>query len=88
MAFEYEHFDIIEVAKYCGIQFHPKNSNDVEFKALCPFCNDRKYHLGINRQKERFNCFKCGESGNSVTLYAKLYGVSNKEACEVLRGNK
>ena len=87
MCREYEHFDILEVAVKCGIKLYPNRNSNVEFKARCPFCGDTKYHLGINRQKERFNCFKCGESGNSVSLYAKIYGVSNKEAYDNLKNN-
>lgn len=81
----YEKFDIVEVAQQCGIQFHSDNSNDIEFKAQCPFCGDKRYHLGINREIERFHCFRCGEKGNSVSLYAKMYGVSNKEAYHALK---
>ena len=78
MAFEYE------VAEKCGIQFYHSNRNNVEFKALCPFCGDRKYHLGLNRKLDRFHCFRCKEKGNSVSLYAKLNGISNKEAYNIL----
>lgn len=84
---EYEHFDILEVAGKCGIKLYSNRGSEVEFKARCPFCGDSSYHLGINRQKERFNCFRCGERGNSVSLYAKVYGVSNKEAFKRLKEN-
>ena len=87
MGFAYEQFDIIEVAKNCGIQFYSRNTGGVEFKAQCPFCGDRKYHLGLNRKMERFHCFRCGEKGNSVSLFAKINGVSNKEAYHILSGN-
>ena len=46
--FKYDSFDIVEVAEKCGIYFHPIQRNDVELKALCPFCSDTKYHLGLN----------------------------------------
>jgi hypothetical protein len=85
MCLTYDSFDIIEVAEKCGIHFHPQQRNDMEFKALCPFCGDTKYHLGLNRKKERFNCFRCKEYGNSVSLYAKLHGISNKEAHAILK---
>ena len=87
MCVDYEVFDIIEVAKMCGIQFYHRQRNNVEFKALCPFCGDTKYHMGLNRQKCLFHCFRCKESGNSVSLYAKLNGVSNKEAYAKLKNS-
>lgn len=86
MAKYYEEFDIIEVAKMCGVQFHPNDHNGIEFKALCPFCDDTKYHLGLNRKMDRFHCFKCKEKGNSVSLYAKMYGISNRQAYDIIRG--
>jgi len=85
MSVVYEDFDIVSVAKQCGIRFHYLQRNDVEFKALCPFCGDRKYHLGLNRKKGQFHCFRCKESGNSVSLFAKLNGLTNSEAYSVLK---
>ena len=87
MAYTFDSFDIAEVAQKCGITFNPQQKSSIEIEARCPFCDDRKYHLGINRNLERFHCFKCGEKGNSVSLYAKLYGVSNKEAYHSLKEN-
>ena len=84
---EYEQFDIMDVAQKCGIQFYPIQKDVVEIKALCPFCGDRKYHLGLNRKKGMFHCFRCNESGNSVSLYAKIYGISNKAAYHALKEN-
>lgn len=84
---KYEDFDILAVAQKCGMHFHPKDRGGEEFKARCPFCGDTKYHLGINRRMDRFHCFKCKEKGNSVSLYAKLYGISNKEAYMALKNS-
>lgn len=45
----------------------------------CPFCNKRgKLHL--DKTKQVFRCNYCGHSGNLITLYAELCGMSNKEA--------
>lgn len=81
---EYVRFDIIEVARSLGINFSPLQKNPIEFKAQCPFCGDTKYHLGLNAEMERFHCFRCNEKGNSVSLYAKIMGISNKEAYKEL----
>ena len=55
-------------------------------KAFCPFCLGRTKnpHLYLNTEKNRFFCQRCGEHGNSVSLYAKIRGISNKEAFEEL----
>lgn len=54
-------------------------------KAFCPFCLGRTKnpHLYLNTEKNRFFCQRCGEHGNSVSLYAKIRGISNKESCEL-----
>lgn len=83
----YEKFDIHEVARKCGIQFKPYQREGVEMEALCPFCDDRKYHLSINSVKERYHCFLCDAGGNSVSLYARMFGISNREAYETLSQN-
>ena len=85
MTFKYDTFDILAVARLCGIELQPTQRNDVEYSARCPFCGDRKYHLGLNRKKGVFHCFRCKEFGNSVSLYAKLYGISNGDAYNALK---
>ena len=87
MAIQYEEFDIVEVAKMCGVQFHAYDHNEIEYKALCPFCGDTSYHLGLNRKMDRFHCFRCKTRGNSVSLYAKMFGLTNKQAYEIIRNN-
>ena len=83
MAIKYEEFDIVEVAKMCGVQFHAYDHNEIEYKALCPFCGDTSYHLGLNRKMDRFHCFRCKTRGNSVSLYAKMFGLTNKQATKL-----
>lgn len=86
--FEYQKFDIVEVAERCGISLNSRTLDRVEVEAYCPFCPTKSsdYHLYLNRDKERFVCYKCSAGGNSVTLYARVFGVSNKEAYERLSG--
>ena len=84
---EYIKFDILEVANACGIQFHPRQKNPAERLALCPFCADSSYHLYINPVKERFHCQRCNASGNSVSLYARIHGISNAKAAAALKNN-
>ena len=87
MCVQYEDFDIVEVAAKCGIRFYHSQRNNIEFKALCPFCGDTSYHLGLNRKMDRFHCFRCKTRGNSVSLYAKMLGLTNKQAYEIIRNN-
>jgi len=86
--FEYKKFDIINVAERCGIKFKTRTLSRAEIEAWCPFCPTQSsdYHMTLNREKERFYCHKCSAGGNSVTLYAMIYGVDNREASERLAG--
>lgn len=84
--FTYEKFDIVEVAEACGIQMNSRTLGRTEIEAWCPFCPtpSSDYHLYLNRGRERFYCQKCSASGNSVSLYARIQGISNKEAAHRL----
>lgn len=84
--FEYEKFDIVEVAEICGIKINSRTLEKKEVEAWCPFCptESSDYHMYLNRQKESFFCHKCSVSGNSVVLYGKIFGISNKEAANRL----
>ena len=85
---EYEKLPIVNTARRCGLLLDPRTLHRREVEAACPFCGDRgpgKHHLSLNTQTDQYRCNLCGASGNSVTLYAKLHGVSNREAYLELR---
>lgn len=42
--------------------------NGTELSVCCPFCDDTKYHLYYNTQKDVWNCFKCNSSGRGLDL--------------------
>ena len=78
--FEYQKFDIVEVAGRCGISLNSHTLGRTEVEAWCPFCTTKSsdYHLYLHKYKERFYCYKCSAKGNSVTLYARVFRISNK----------
>ena len=82
----YDRIPIVESARRCGILLDSRTLRHLEVEACCPFCGDHpgKYHLSLNTKDDVFRCNLCGASGNSVTLYAQLKGVGNKEAYEEL----
>ena len=81
---DYKDFPIIEVAHRLGIHVNRRTLGRSEVEAYCPFCNGSKNHLFLNPVSNQFFCQKCREGGNSVTLYAKMHGISNREAVEEL----
>lgn len=84
----YDKIPIVDAARRCGLVLDPRTLRRSEVEASCPFCGDRgrgKYHLSLNTNTDLFRCNLCGAKGNSVTLYASLKGISNKEAYRELK---
>ena len=84
----YEKIPIVDTARRCGLVLDSRTLRRREVGASCPFCGDHgpgKYHLSLNTAADQFRCNLCGAHGNSVTLYARLNGVSNKQAFQELR---
>ncbi|MBD3341577.1 MAG: toprim domain-containing protein, partial [Candidatus Lokiarchaeota archaeon] len=68
-----ESYDVADYLKRKG--FAVKSVRGKELVLDCFFCNppDTKGHLYINDDTTQFNCFKCGETGNIVSLM-KYFG--------------
>lgn len=83
----YEKIPIVDAARRCGVALDSRTLKHREVEATCPFCHDHgpgKYHLSLNTSTDLYRCHLCGAHGNSVTLYAKLMGVTNREAYQAL----
>ena len=83
----YQEFPILNVARRCGLVLNDRTLEWEEVEASCPFCGDHgpgKHHLFLNTTRNIFRCVLCGEKGNSVSLYAKMEGVSNRQAFRAL----
>jgi hypothetical protein len=83
MSRAYQKIPIVDTARRCGLVLDSRTLRREEVEASCPFCGDHgkgKYHLSLNTVTDQYRCNLCGASGNSVTMYARLNGVSNKEA--------
>lgn len=59
-----------------------------EIRYNCPFCGDRGYHLYLNREKNAFNCYKCGKSGGVLRFLALLTGKGEMELLDEIRQQK
>ena len=83
---EYITIPILNAAAKCGIEINDNTNaqagviSKTEVAVCCPFCGDHKRHLYLNTVKNQFYCHRCGEYGNSITLYAKLAGCTNRAA--------
>lgn len=64
-------------------------------EARCPFCGDsrtkpraRRFHIDPYKGTYIYKCFRCGESGNVISLYAYLSNCSYREAKNYLSDKK
>ena len=81
--YPYREVPILDAARRCGLVLNERTLGRDEVEASCPFCGDRgpgKYHLSLNTRKNVYRCNLCSASGNSVSLYARLEGVSFRRA--------
>ena len=53
-------------------------------KYICPFHKEENPSMAINKSKQIFKCFTCEVGGDLITFTAKLFGLSNLDACKKL----
>jgi DNA primase len=75
--------DRLNVADIIGgyIQLKKAGTN---FKALCPFHNEKTPSLQISPQKQIWHCFGCGEGGDVFGFVMKFENLEFKEALKLL----
>jgi DNA primase len=84
----YKKVPIVDTARRCGLVIDSWTLRRSEVEASCPFCGDRgvgKHHLSLNTDTDQYRCNLCGAKGNSITLYARMKGISNKQAYQELK---
>ena len=68
--------DIVELAsEYLTLKKAGRN-----YLGLCPFHQEKTPSFTVNREKQIFYCFGCGEGGNVITLLMKIANKSFPEA--------
>lgn len=72
--------DIVELAsEYLTLKKGGRN-----YLGLCPFHQEKTPSFTVNREKQIFYCFGCGEGGNAITLLMKIANKSFPEAIKHL----
>lgn len=72
--------DIVDVISgYVGLQ--KKGSNYV---CCCPFHSEKTPSFSVNRNRQIYKCFGCGEGGNVVTFVMKYENCTFPEAIKML----
>ncbi len=73
--------DIVDViASYLG----PVHSAGKLFKAICPFHQDTRPSLQIDRSWQNYHCWACGAKGDAITFVEKFEKVDFQEARAIL----
>ena len=82
-------FGIMDVAGLLRLNIRRRAPGQVYVD--CPICGDRRGKMNLNTEKDLWRCNYCGEGGGMLSLYAKVYGVSNSDAyreiCDALAVN-
>lgn len=72
--------DIVElVSEYLTLKKAGRN-----FTGLCPFHQEKTPSFTVNRDKQIFYCFGCGEGGNAITFLMKIADKTFPEAIKDL----
>ncbi len=77
--------DIIETIQREGFAPIRKGKS---FWLSCPFHSEKTPSLKIDTDKQRFYCFGCGASGDSISFVQKLHGSNFKETLQHLNLKK
>jgi DNA primase len=72
--------DILDVvSEYVSLQPAGKN-----YKGLCPFHNEKTPSFFVSKERNLFQCFGCGEKGDSVIFVQKFKNISYGESLRLL----
>ena len=81
----YEHINISNVINKLHLRKTTQIGNTIY--VVCPFCQDKNDTVGCmkaNIINNLFICNKCERTGTSISLYADLKYITNKEAYKIL----
>lgn len=64
----------------------PLKKAGINFKACCPFHNEKTPSFVVSPHKQIYHCFGCGEGGTVIQFLMKQQGLNFREAMEMLAG--
>ncbi|HHT9106704.1 MAG TPA: CHC2 zinc finger domain-containing protein [Candidatus Wujingus californicus] len=73
--------DIIEIFSKEGISLQQRGRY---LWACCPFHSEKTASFAVNSEKQRFHCYGCHASGDSIDFIMRLKGLSFRDALSYL----
>ncbi|OQA89514.1 MAG: DNA primase [Elusimicrobia bacterium ADurb.Bin231] len=58
----------------------------LNYRARCPFHNEKTPSFYVNQDKQIFHCFGCNAGGNAITFVMRIEGINYPEAVKKLAG--
>lgn len=73
----------IDIVDFIG-QYLQLKKVGINYSALCPFHQEKTPSFMVSPERQTFRCFGCGESGDVISFYQKIEGLSFPEALKLL----
>ena len=75
--------DSVQIADVIG-DFITLKRNGANYKACCPFHNEKTPSFSVSPSKGLYKCFGCGKAGSAVTFLMDYEHISYTEALKYL----
>jgi len=75
--------DRLDIAQIIG-EYVPLKKAGANWKANCPFHNEKSPSFMVNAEKQFWHCFGCGKSGDVFTFLQEMEGMEFPEALKIL----
>ena len=83
-------FNIMDVAELLHLRIRRPHATG--YYADLPICGDKRGKMSLSTELDSWRCNYCGEHGGMLSLYARVYHISNSEAyreiCEALQNGE
>lgn len=72
--------DIVDIIA----EYFPLKASGVNYKARCPFHDEKTPSFMVNRERQFFHCFGCNKSGDIFTFLMEMEKIEFPEALKIL----